>query len=126
MIPGLLAFSKSVSPTSDPEFALLVATGTDVTSHPSMLHGGKVAIFFDEALALHTIVLFPQGGATLKLVVTYIKPTPSNTTLLFRSWLRKTEGRKLWVEGEVVTEEGLVTAKADGVFMGFRPNEAKI
>ncbi|MCQ3812280.1 MAG: PaaI family thioesterase [Acidimicrobiia bacterium] len=82
---------------------------------PGMVHGGIIAMIFDELLGVVNVVN-GQGGYTGTLKVVYRRPTPLLREIKLRAWPSGSEGRKLYVSGEMVCD-GTVTASAEGIFI---------
>ncbi|WP_419925605.1 PaaI family thioesterase [Candidatus Poriferisocius sp.] len=82
---------------------------------PGMVHGGIIAMVFDELLGVVNVVN-DKGGYTGTLKVVYRRPTPLLKDITLRGWPTGGEGRKLHVSGEMVCE-GTVTATAEGIFV---------
>ena len=82
---------------------------------PGMVHGGIIAMVFDELLGVVNVVN-GQGGYTGTLNVVYRRPTPLLKDIALRAWPSGGEGRKLYVSGEMVCD-GTVTATAEGIFV---------
>ena len=82
---------------------------------PGMVHGGIIALVFDELLGA-TNVCLGLGGFTGTLTVRYERPTPVDRDLVLEGWLDRTEGRKVFTGG-TITHDGLVTARAEGIFI---------
>ncbi len=82
---------------------------------PGMVHGGIIAMVFDELLGVVNVVN-DRGGYTGTLKVVYQRPTPLLKEITLRAWPSGSEGRKLYVSGEMVCD-GTVTASAEGIFV---------
>ena len=82
---------------------------------PGLVHGGIIAMIFDELLGVVNVVN-GQGGYTGTLKVVYRRPTPLLRDIDLRAWPAGGEGRKLYVSGEMVCD-GTVTASAEGTFV---------
>ena len=82
---------------------------------PGMVHGGIIAMVFDELLGVVNVVN-DKGGYTGTLKVVYQRPTPLLKEITLRAWPSGGEGRKLFVSGEMVCD-GAVTASAEGIFV---------
>lgn len=82
---------------------------------PGMVHGGIIALIFDEILGA-TNVCHGLGGFTGTLSVRYERPTPIESDLVLDSWIDRTEGRKVFTAG-TITHDGVVTARAEGIFI---------
>jgi len=79
------------------------------------VHGGMVAMIWDQVLAL-TLVAVDHGGPTVELTVRYRAPTPINVPLRFEAWLERDEGRKAFLKGQCFAGETLLS-EASGVFV---------
>ena len=93
-----------------------VATlGATYNGPPGMVHGGIIALVFDELLGA-TNVCHGLGGFTGTLSVRYEKPTFIDTELVLEGWIDRVEGRKVFTQG-TISIDGTVTAKAEGIFI---------
>jgi acyl-coenzyme A thioesterase PaaI-like protein len=82
---------------------------------PSMVHGGVIALIFDELLGA-TNVIHGVGAFTGTLSVRYERPTPLGKPIEMVGWVDRMEGRKVFTSGELL-HDGAVTARAEGVFI---------
>ncbi len=82
---------------------------------PGLVHGGIIAMVFDELLGVVNVVN-GQGGYTGTLTVTYQRPTPLLTDITMRAWSSGGEGKKLYASGEMAHGD-VVTASAEGIFV---------
>ena len=82
---------------------------------PGMVHGGIIALIFDELLGA-TNVCHGLGGFTGTLSVRYEKPTFIDTELVLEGWIDRVEGRKVFTQG-TISIDGVVTARAEGIFI---------
>lgn len=82
---------------------------------PGLVHGGIIAMVFDELLGVVNVVN-GRGGYTGTLNVKYHRPTPLMEEIALRAWPSGSEGRKLFASGEMIYD-GQVTASAEGVFV---------
>ena len=62
----------------------------------------------------------PAPTVTAEYKIRLLKPTPSRETLQIRARVKELQGRKVWVEGELLCSEGLC-AKAEGLFIEVPP-----
>lgn len=92
-----------------------VTFGAPYNGPPSMVHGGIIALLFDELLGALN-VLHDLGGFTGTLSVRYERPTPLGEPLEMSAWIDRTEGRKVFPVGEL-RHNGAVTARAEGIFI---------
>jgi hypothetical protein len=92
-----------------------VTFGAPYNGPPSMVHGGVIALTFDELLGALN-VMHDLGGFTGTLSVRYERPTPLGVSLEMSAWIERTEGRKVYPVGEL-RHDGVVTARAEGIFI---------
>lgn len=87
---------------------------------PTCVHGGVIAMVFDELLGMANIVA-GRGAMTGTLTVKYRRPTPLRQPL--QVWARSlsADGRKVRAEGAIV-HDGRVTAQASGLFVAVAPD----
>lgn len=82
---------------------------------PGMVHGGIIALIFDELLGA-TNVSHGKGAFTGTLSVRYERPTPLGQELDMEAWVDRVEGRKIFTAG-TISHDGQVTARAEGIFI---------
>jgi acyl-coenzyme A thioesterase PaaI-like protein len=82
---------------------------------PGMVHGGIIALIFDELLGA-TNVCHGVGAFTGTLSVRYERPTPLRGELELDGWLERIDGRKVFSHG-TISHAGEVTARAEGIFI---------
>lgn len=120
-----------VSPLAPPaayEFAdgrldLRVRFGAAFEGPPGCVHGGFVALAFDELLGMVT-VLAGHRGFTGRLAVRYRQPTPLYEDLRATAWIDHHEGRRTVARGTIHAGD-VLTAEAEGLFVTMRPDAAR-
>jgi acyl-coenzyme A thioesterase PaaI-like protein len=115
----------ALSPLAPPFTWTETPTGVEIrgTFHaayegpPGYVHGGWIALAFDEALGMANIA---QGspGMTGRLSVRYLRPTPLHQPVILRADTEKVEGRRIVTRGELIVD-GTRTAEADGLFVAI-------
>ena len=96
--------------------------GAQYNGPPGMVHGGIIALLFDELLGA-TNVCNGLGGFTGTLSIRYEQPTWIERELALESWVDRVEGRKVFTVG-TISIDGEVTARAEGIFImtqGWKP-----
>lgn len=91
----------------------------------SAVHGGYVAVLFDELLGHHanSVTSMPAAVArTASLTVTYRSLTPIDQSLGCSAELIRRDGRKLWMRGDL-HHDGMVLATAEGLWIEQRITE---
>lgn len=86
---------------------------------PGYVHGGWIALTFDEALGMANIAA-GHPGMTGRLTIRYSKPTPLHRPVEVRAWTERVEGRRIVARGEL-TVDGVTTAEAEGLFVTIDP-----
>jgi acyl-coenzyme A thioesterase PaaI-like protein len=80
-----------------------------------LVHGGVVALVYDELLGMAGMV-GGGGGFTANLTVEYRLPTPIGVPLQIAAWMTEPDGRKLYGHGEM-RHEGTLLTEARGLFI---------
>ena len=96
--------------------------GAPYEGPPGYVHGGMIALAFDEMLGIANIAA-EHPGMTARLIVHYRKPTPLFHELEFRGAVHRVEGRRIMSRAEMWDGETL-TAEAEGLFVRPRPERA--
>jgi acyl-coenzyme A thioesterase PaaI-like protein len=86
---------------------------------PTCVHGGVIAMVFDEMLGAANI-LSGNPGMTGTLTIRYRKPTPLLTDLRLKAKFVRREGRKIYTSG-TIHHGDVLTAEAEGVFIELIP-----
>jgi acyl-coenzyme A thioesterase PaaI-like protein len=84
---------------------------------PGYVHGGWVALTFDEILGMSNIAS-GNPGMTGTLKIRYLKPTPLHRTVELAGWTERIEGRRIVAKG-TMTVDGELTAEAEGLFVSI-------
>lgn len=119
-IPHLLTLYRPPSAAEDwrGELRRFHTLGTGLNEHPNVFHGGAIATVLDGALGVlirHAIRGDP--AYTVGLNITYKKAIKTPETILARSWITKTEGRKIWGRAQIESGTGEIYATAEGIFV---------
>lgn len=89
---------------------------------PGYVHGGWIALTFDEALGIANIQS-GHPGMTGRLTVRYLKPTPLHRPVEIRAWTDRVEGRRILARAEMHVD-GVKTSEAEGLFVTIDPRLA--
>lgn len=92
-----------------------VTLGVEYQGPPGGVHGGIVALLFDEMLGLANAAA-ESIGMTVDLQVTYKSMTPLDAPLRFEARQRRVDGRKIWCAGTLYAGDTLC-ATAEGLFV---------
>jgi acyl-coenzyme A thioesterase PaaI-like protein len=89
---------------------------------PGYVHGGWIALAFDEVLGMANIAS-GHPGMTGRLSVRYRRPTPLHTEVELEGWTENVDGRRILTRGTLTAGE-TVTAEAEGLFVTIDPELA--
>lgn len=104
------------------EFGAVVGTGVfteQFEGPPGHVHGGFIAGAFDEVLGMSQS-LTGRPGMTGKLSITYRSPTPLHTQIVFKGWVEKVDGRKIFTKGTAHNGD-VLCAEAEALFLSMPP-----
>ena len=104
------------------EFGAVIGTGTFTEIYegpPGHIHGGFIAAAFDEVLGMAQS-LTGRPGMTGTLTIKYRSPTPLNTPIVFRGWVERVDGRKIFTKGTAHNGDRLC-AEAEVLFLSMPP-----
>jgi acyl-coenzyme A thioesterase PaaI-like protein len=96
--------------------------GAPYEGPPGYVHGGIVALAFDEVLGIANIAA-GHPGMTGRLTVRYLKPTPLHRPVELDGRVDRVEGRRIVSKGELRVD-GVLTAEAEGLFVTIDPRLA--
>lgn len=88
---------------------------------PGRAHGGMIAAAFDDVTGF-IIGRIGQPAFTGELTVRYVGPTPIETPLVMTAQLDGQERRKLFISGELRTEDGTLTATCRAIYITIDPS----
>lgn len=96
-----------------------VTFGVAYEGPPGCVHGGMVALYFDELLGVAQATS-GNPGMTANLSVDFHAPTPLGVELVFTGRVDRIEGRKIFTRGTLHHGDTLC-ASAEGLFVSMRP-----
>ncbi len=110
------------------ELDSLVALGPMINGHDGVCHGGLVVALLDEVMGQLVDANRTRGAvSSLPAMTGYLnsrfeRPVLTGTAERARAVrltarITRSEGRKLWLEGEVMDDGGVVLARADAMFI---------
>lgn len=91
-----------------------VTLGSAYEGPPGHVHGGAIALLFDQLLGTANVVA-GTPGMTVELALRYRRPTPLWTELTFDCRHSGVEGRRIQADG-VLVADGVETVEASGTF----------
>lgn len=83
----------------------------------NIAHGGAIAALIDEAM---TSTVFQSGNGpafTVNLNISYRVPIYIGVPINIRAKITSRSGRKIYLHTEILTDEGVLAAEADGLFI---------
>jgi uncharacterized protein (TIGR00369 family) len=95
------------------------AVAESFEGHPGYLHGGIIATLLDETMSK---ALRAKGltAMTRHMEVDYRRPVPSTTPIRMEGRVVSSEGRKHWVEANILDSDGKALARSKGLFVEVR------
>lgn len=106
-----------------PGFVCNFALSKRYSGPPGHCHGGIIATILDDAMSKLN-QLRGQVAATAKIQIDYLKPVPLRAPLRVFSREISKRGRRLVRTAEIVNRQGIVLARARGVFIIINPGHA--
>lgn len=92
-----------------------VTYGRPYEGPPGCVHGGVIALAFDQVLSLANLQ-HGTAGPTATLRVRFRRPTPLGVALRYEGWRVRAAGRRLHAAGRLLAGD-VVTAEAEGTFV---------
>lgn len=96
-----------------------VIPGWSYEGPSNCLHGGVIALLFDQLVGVATLAT-GKSGRTGTLSIRYHHPTPLNKTLRLKAHIDRVEGRKIFVMGELWNDD-IRTASCEGILIQAKP-----
>jgi acyl-coenzyme A thioesterase PaaI-like protein len=90
---------------------------------PGYVHGGWIALAFDEVLGIANVAA-GHSGMTGRLTVRYRRPTPLRREVRFESAVAHVEGRRITTKATLTVDGGL-TAECEGLFVQPTPERRR-
>ncbi|ODH49027.1 hypothetical protein GX48_04852 [Paracoccidioides brasiliensis] len=129
------ATGQQPSAAAEPDFLLFVQLGPSLSGFRDTVHGGILATLLDETLS-NCVEGFRQDMAavgtqerprlyTANLQISYRLPVATPGVIIVKAWLKGVEGRKWFLEGHVVGEDGRVRAEAKSLWVMERTGRGK-
>jgi len=106
----------------DGRFVARGTLGVAFEGPPGYVHGGQVALMFDEALGVANVAA-GHAGMTARLSVRYRRPTPLRTELRLEAWTVERQGRRITTVGTLHAGDTLC-AEAEGLFVDIGTERA--
>ncbi|WP_237165440.1 PaaI family thioesterase [Mycolicibacterium obuense] len=87
------------------------------------VHGGVLPLLFDSVFGMVIHATGRPISRTAFLHVDYRNVTPIDTVLTAKGWLREAQGRKAFVNAELLGPDGTVLAEANGLMIRLLPGQ---
>lgn len=99
----LISTEQEIASSGVSEMYTFYHVGPRVCGHKGIVHGGLLASIVDESFCRCGFPLLPNKiGVTASLELKYLAPTPAESIIAVHAITTKVEGRKVWVEGEIL------------------------
>ncbi|GAP90958.1 putative thioesterase superfamily protein [Rosellinia necatrix] len=108
------------------QIKVFIKLGNGLDGFPNVCHGGLVTTMLDEVIGALLPLnqdrkSIPSGTyMTAYLNTSFLRPVPTPTTILVRSWFTGVEGRKYFTKGTIESEGGIILARADALFIRLK------
>lgn len=118
--------SAEANGPENPGFIVFAQLGRGVNGWRDTLHGGVLAVLLDEVFApcaegYRAVVSGDQARIyTAKLEVMFRAPVVTPCVVMIKTWVSRKKGRKYFLEAEIVTEDGVVKARARSLLIETR------
>ncbi|KAE8142290.1 HotDog domain-containing protein [Aspergillus pseudotamarii] len=108
-----------------PDFVVFVSLGPDLCGFQDTAHGGVLAALLDEALGLcaEATELVSKGDTrlyTAGLEISYRSPVYAPSVAMIKTWVTKRQGRKWFLEAQVLDQDGVVKVEAKTLYISSR------
>jgi uncharacterized protein (TIGR00369 family) len=84
---------------------------------PFIAHGGAIAALLDEAITAAVAQEVGLPAFTVQLDISYRAPVYLNTEVTIVGQVVKVEGRKVFVQAQVILPDGTIATEAKGLFI---------
>ncbi|XP_020653931.3 acyl-coenzyme A thioesterase THEM4 [Pogona vitticeps] len=109
-------YAMFLNPT-EKRLVSMVQFGPYLEGPPGCAHGGSIATILDSVLGVLALCVVGRV-MTANLNINYKSPVPLGPAVLVESKLDRTEGRKVFVTGEIRSHDGqTLHAEAEGLFI---------
>ncbi|KAJ5218103.1 uncharacterized protein N7498_000202 [Penicillium cinerascens] len=141
-VPRVLAFMRKEyslqSPPADnegsdqsqgleePHFVAFCQLESGVSGYINTTHGGVLAALLDETLGLcaETYRVFvseeQEHLLTARLEVSYHSPVPTPSVIVIKTWVKRKEDRKWFLEAHILDHEGSLKVTAKSLYIRLR------
>lgn len=141
-IPRVLALMRKADPTQlsptengstapscdsdEPHFVVFCRLESGINGYIDTAHGGVLAALFDETLGLcaesYRVFVSEERELlyTASLEVSYRSPVPTPNVVVIKTWVRRKEGRKWFLEAELLDQNGSLKAEAKSLYIRQR------
>lgn len=110
----------------EPHFIAFCQLESGVNGYINTTHGGVLAALLDETLGLcaETYRVFvsdeQENLLTARLEVNYHSPVPTPSAIVIKTWVKRKEDRKWFLEAHILDQEGLMKATAKSLYIRLR------
>lgn len=110
----------------EPHFVTFCQLESGVSGYVNTTHGGVLAALLDETLGLcaETYRVFVSDEQehllTARLDVSYHSPVPTPSVIVIKTWVKKKEDRKWFLEAHILDHEGSLKVTAKSLYIRLR------
>ncbi|KAF7596063.1 hypothetical protein BBP40_003325 [Aspergillus hancockii] len=108
-----------------PDFVVFVQLGPDLCGFQDTVHGGVLAALLDEALGLCAEASELASNSqtrlyTAGLEISFRSPVPAPSVAMVKTWIRTRQGRKWFLEAQLLDQDGTVKVEANTLYVSSR------
>ena len=105
---------------SSDEVWAVITFGDLLNGHPNYVHGGMISTMIDMTYGWLFFACGFPAAMTANLNVDFRKPIPANSTVLLKTKLKETKGRKLYMTATMEDINGNILAESTSLFIVMR------
>ncbi|KAJ9640128.1 uncharacterized protein PV06_10658 [Exophiala oligosperma] len=115
--------TRKIRDTHQSDLLLLLHLNNGLNGFADVVHGGALCAIFDEALSFcvearrQLTTDARELIYTAKLTISYLAPVRSPSTVVVKCWLEAAHGRKWYVRGQLIGEDGTIYSEAEGLWV---------
>lgn len=102
------------------EIYSLIKFGDKLNGHPNILHGGIIALMFDNTFGWLFYSLNIPKSVTANLNINFRAPTLSGSFVILKAKMKSIEGRKLFMTATLENECGEILADSSTLFITLK------
>jgi uncharacterized protein (TIGR00369 family) len=102
----------------------IVRVGNRLNGYPGIVHGGIIALLFDNSFGVILFTSKIAHAVTANLNVNYRRPFRADNWIVLNAKIDKVEGRKLFMSATISDENGEILSDCTTLFITPKPKES--